>query len=176
MTDAHVSQRRSLIRWPFATAVVLFFAVLVAVSFTLPDRVPLHWAADGTPDSFGTRAQFIVSFALVGLLLVALFIGVLAIANRASLARVNIPHPEYWKSEQNAPRLRVMLRADLNHLFTGVFLLLLVLLLGAAASARETSGQLDWLVPVGVVVFLLFVIGYVVYLTAVRYRVPDQAK
>jgi uncharacterized membrane protein len=176
MTDAHVSQRRALIRWPLAAAVVLYFAVLVAVSFMLPDRVPLHWAADGTPDSFGTRAQFVVSFALVGLLLVALFAGVLAIATRASLARVNIPHPEYWKSEQNAPRLRVMLRADLNHLFTGVYVLLVVLVLGAAASAWGASGQLDWVVPVGVVAFLLFVIGYVVYLVTVRYRVPDQAK
>ena len=176
MTDTDVSTRRSLIRWPLVTSVVLYAVVLVAVSFTLPQHVPLHWSADGSPDSFGTPAQFTVSFALVGLLLLAVFAGVLVIATRGSLERVNVPHPEYWKSELNAPTLRTMLRADLNHLFTGVYLLLVVLVLGAAASARGTSRQLDWVVPVAVVAFLLFVIGYVAYLVVLRYRVPDQAK
>jgi hypothetical protein len=175
VTETIAPHRRSIVGWPFASCVVLYFAVLVALSFALPGRVPLHWNGAGSPDSFGSPAQFATGFAVPGIVLFALFFGIMVLLRRGSLVIFNVPYPWYWKTPAHEARLRIMLRSDLNYLFCAVYLFLTVLVIGTVASALDRTHQLSWLIPVALVVFLVFVVGYVAYMFAHRYRPPASS-
>ncbi len=172
VTNSTRAPRRSIVGWPFATCVVLYFAILVGLSLLLPARVPLHWNGVGHPDGFGTRVQLSTVFAVPGVILFVLFFGVMALLRRGPLTVLNVPYPWYWKTEQHEARLRLMLREDLNALFCGIYLFLTVVLVGTFASALDRTRQLSWLIPVAIGAFVVFVIGYLVYMFAYRYRPP----
>jgi hypothetical protein len=159
-----------LIGWPLGASIVLFFVLTLALSFGLPRRVPLHWDAAGRADSFGTPLQFTSTFAIVGVILLALVVGILLLLRRGPLTLFNVPHPEYWKAPEHEGRLRVLMAADLNHLFAGVFLFLSVTVIGSAASALSPAATLSWIVPAGGGALVVYMIGYLVFMFVHRYR------
>jgi hypothetical protein len=161
---------RRLIGWPLATCVVLFFALTIGSSFVLPPRVALHWNGAGRPDSFGAPLEFVSTFAIVGAGLFALVIGILVLLRRGPLRLFNVPYPEYWKAPEHQSRLRVLMAADLNHLFTGVFLFLSVTVIGAVVSALSPAATLSWIVPAGVGALVVYMISYLVFMVVHRYK------
>ena len=167
--DASVTHPR-LISWPLATVVVLYFAVLVAVSFALPARVPLHWNAQNIPDSYGTPAQFASIFAVVGVVVFAVFVGVMILLRRAPVTVFNVPYPGYWKAPERQEQLRRMLQEDTSHILTGVFLFLIIVLGTVTAWTLGSPQQLGWLFWTAIGLFLVFMIGYIAYMISTRYR------
>jgi uncharacterized membrane protein len=157
---------------PFRVSVALYAVAVTVAALVLPDRVPLHFGADLTADRTGSRAELVLGQAVLGVIVVAVFAGGAALARRASLEWVNVPHPEYWKSAENEPELRRRMRADLLHLGTVSMLVFAAdsVLVTAAVVAGEDR------LPIAAVVLLIAYVGYVLgccaWLATRRYRPP----
>jgi hypothetical protein len=118
---------------------------------TLPrEDVPLHFGIDGRADRFGSRAEVLWTFGLLGAGVLALFAGTVVVARRGSLTLMNVPHKDYWMAAERSPQFRRMLVADLAGL-GGVTMLLLAALVPAldapapagAHPAAATSSEMD---------------------------------
>jgi hypothetical protein len=67
------------------TAAVLYALSAIGSAVSLPDRVPLHFALDGSADYYGSRAEAVLGFAALGLGMLALWLLVLQCLRQASL-------------------------------------------------------------------------------------------
>jgi len=80
-------------RTALVTAAVLYALSAISSALVLPDRVPLHFGADGAADRYGSRAEAGIGFAALGLGMLVLWLVVLQCLRRSSLDLFNVPHP-----------------------------------------------------------------------------------
>lgn len=130
---------------------VLVFVALLAASAAyflfgsaaLPERIAVHFAADGSPNGFETREgyrHFLLMFGLGLPLAAALFVAVLPNLLPASL--INLPNKDYWLAPER--RAQSMLYLSAHGFWLGCLLLLLmcgVHALVVSANAAAASGQ-----------------------------------
>ena len=151
---------------------MVYAGVVAASWWLLPDRVPLHFGASGQPDRFGSRTEAVVTSALLGAGIIALFAGLARWMRRLPPAMANIPHKEYWFTPEHEPRLRRMLATDL-YLFGAMTLAFLlgmeVMIIGTARSEDPSLAPWFW---GWLGVFLVATLGYGVHMTRSRYRPP----
>jgi hypothetical protein len=159
-------------RTAFAASAALYAVVVLVGAVVLPDQVPVHVAADGRVDRFGTRTELLLAEAGVGLGITVLFGALARVVRRIPLDLVGVPHPEYWKAPEHEGELRRRLATDVLHLGTAT-LLFLTAVAGTLTHAAVTGA--DRLGPaVGVLVgaFVLGVLGGCVRSASVGYRPP----
>ncbi|HEY4370687.1 MAG TPA: hypothetical protein VGN52_02010 [Burkholderiales bacterium] len=121
-----------------ASAAYFFFGTGV-----LPDRIAVHFAADGSPNGFSTREEyrhFLLVFGLGVPLAAALCVAVLP--NLLPAALINLPNKDYWLAPER--RAQSMLYLGAHGFWLGCLLLLLmcgVHALVASANAAAAAGQ-----------------------------------
>ena len=158
----------------FWAGTVLYAVVVAAYARVLPDTVPMHFGGSGGADRFGTRTELLLVESGIGVAMVALFVATVAVMRRAPLQWVNVPHPEYWKTESNAPKLRRRMEADAWSIGTATMLLLTAVAALTARAALDGSGRLPAATPVVLVAYLAYVLGLCVWAVVRRYRPPVE--
>ncbi len=71
--------------WPFWVLLVGSFLMAALAWSRVPERIPVHWGIDGTPDRYGGRAEGLLLFPILSLLIY----GLLLVAPRLDPKRVN---------------------------------------------------------------------------------------
>lgn len=138
-------------------AVVLYGVSVLLAAWWLPERVPLHFGAYGTADRYGSRAEALLLFALLGVVLLAALAGSRWLVRRGALGLVNVPHREYWRSPEREPELRRRLRVDLDQVFGATFLLCTALVVSLSWAARGGSDdRLPWVFVAALVTYLVW--------------------
>jgi len=128
----------------FAALLVATAAYFFSGTGVMPDRVAVHFAADGSANGFMTREgyrQFLIEFGLGVPLITALIVAVLP---ALIPGRVNLPNKDYWM----APERRAQSLAFLSGHGFWLGCLLLLLMSGVhrlvvAANTAEAAQRLD---------------------------------
>ena len=145
----------------FWLGVGIFAAALVVSFLVLPDRVPLHFGADGSPDRWGTPARAVGEMAVVGLLLGGLMFALAMSAWRLPFDFVSIPDKEFWARPENQRVARRRLQDDMYHVGGSLMLFLTAVQAYTVFVADDPRPSFH---PWGVVLVVLFVAGLVVAL------------
>jgi hypothetical protein len=132
-------------RW-WALSVLVAGVVVIAVMLWLPEgRIPMHWGADGYPDSWGTRWKF----GGVMLLIVLGLAGFLEGIRRWTLGRMpwalaNIPDKEYWSLPENDATGRARIADDLALVGAWTMMLLASVTVLVGWSIRNDHERADY--------------------------------
>lgn len=85
--------------------------VLLAVSYALlPDRVALHFGGGGLPNDLGSKEVYVAVFFGTTLFSFALFWCIPLLMRITPDSLLNLPHKEYWLSDENRPKMLRRLR------------------------------------------------------------------
>ncbi|WP_426242418.1 DUF1648 domain-containing protein [Nocardioides sp. LHG3406-4] len=147
-------------------AVTIWAACLVVEWFVLPDLVPLHFGADGTPDRWGTPTRAVLEMGAVGIGVGVLFFALAMSAWRLPFSMVTLPDQDFWERPENQRVARRRLQDDMYHLGALVMLLLAAVSVLTMVVAEDPTPSL-W--PWGLLLLALFVVGFVVA-TVLRMR------
>jgi uncharacterized membrane protein len=145
----------------FWLAVGVFGAGLVVSLLVLPDRVPLHFGADGTADRWGTPVRAVGEMAVVGLGVGVLMFALAMSAWRLPFDFVNIPDKEFWQRPENQRVARRRLQDDMYHVGGSLMLFLTAIQAYTVFVADDARPSIY---PWGLVLAALFVAGLVVAL------------
>lgn len=140
----------------FWLAVGLFVVALAVAWVVLPDRVPLHFGADGRVDRWGSRERAVVEMAGVGLLLGAVMLSLALSAWRLPFSFVSLPDKEFWERPENQRVARRRLQDDMYHV-GGSLMVFLTGVLGFTVFAADDATPSLW--PWGVVVIVACLTG-----------------
>lgn len=154
----------------WALAVVYAATCVWAVS-VLPSRVPTHWSGTGGPDSWSSRTTTAVMFAVLGVVMVGIFGGLLGYLPRSrTLAGINLPHKDFWARPENLERARTMLVQDVGLVSSAVMAVLCVMPVSIVQASRTAGHQLPTWSQVVIVLLLVGVVGHVTWLTLMRWK------
>ncbi|MGY1591227.1 DUF1648 domain-containing protein [Geodermatophilus sp. SYSU D00708] len=159
----------------FGASLLVLLVEVAVLAVVLPERVPLHFAAELTADRYGSRAAFLWVAVGTAAGTAALFAGLAAFVRRVRLEHVTVPHPGYWKTPEREPELRRRLVDDLLHVSTATFLLLTGVFAFVGHAALTGSDTLSPGAVVLVGVFVVGVLAWVGRLFTHRYRPPAHA-
>jgi hypothetical protein len=158
--------------WTFLLVGAAVYAAAVGwAAARLPaDGVALHVNVRGAVDRYGSRADALILFAVVGLFLVGTCVLSVVAVRRLPARWINMPYREYWSEPDRLPRFRRMMGFDAVVLF-GVLLLLLSYVpvdLTLTTLDPQRHGQAGFLVMIGVLLIAVF--GYTAWMYRWRYR------
>lgn len=156
----------------FAVSFAVYGGVAIWQAFTLPDRVPLHIGLDGTIDRWGSKTEFLILAIVLALLIFALGPGSGFLMRVLPRDLVNVPYPEYWRTDENWPRAQRLV-GDCMWIFGAMMALFLTssnVGLGAAAVGRAYP---VWAFFGGLAAFLLVTALWIVWLYRV-FAVPGR--
>ena len=158
----------------FWVSVALFAVTLAVGAVTLPDRVPVHFGLDGEPDRWASPGVAVLTFAVIGAVVVGLLGAMAHWSSRIPLSVVNIPHKEWWMAlPAREQRLRAMLHDDLFGVAAGVTGLLSTLVVFTIVVSHADEPSMN---PWGWVVLAAWLVPFLAWLAwvfAVRY-LPDE--
>jgi uncharacterized membrane protein len=158
---------------------ILFFAIVLAAIAQcvrdfplLPDPLASHFAASGIPNGWMTKSQFLVTYAIMLLLVLFLEFRVHRRVAKPPDAKLRLPNKEYWL----APERRVATFAYFENFFAWygcAVLFLLVFVMGRAMRANLNSPPQFPVGPIisALVAFVLFNVAAVIA-TYRRFSLP----
>ncbi|WP_181407589.1 DUF1648 domain-containing protein [Nocardioides sambongensis] len=153
----------------FIGSCLAYAAAWVLACVRLPDRVPLHFGGGGDVDRWGGRTEALVTFAVLGLAMIALFAGLAAV--RVPTSMLNVPHKEWWTATtEREERMRTMMREDGLRLGAATLLLLTAVLLLTVRAAGLAEPRLDGWFAVALGLYLAYLAGFTLHAFRVRYR------
>ncbi len=136
-----------------------------------PARVPVHFGAGGEVDRYADRGSALVGFAVLGVVLTALFVVLACAGSRVPTTWLNLPHRDHWLATPERERqVRAMMAVDLAALGAATLVLLAALLTATAVVSTDTDPRLGAPVAILVAVWLVLVLGYAVWCHRRRYR------
>lgn len=159
------------VRTLVAGAVVVWLATVIAVFFTLPERVPTHWSGS-TPDNWSSRGGALAAM-IIGPVVVNV---VLAGTSRLVLRwpqGINAPNKKYWVSTPARMRhLERLLREDMALIGAVAMLLFAAISVMTGVAARRPGGEMPGMLSA--VIMTAFVAGVLTVLVRMlngtRYR------
>jgi len=135
--------------WLLVVVVAGYLGLLWWQWATLPGRVPRHTNAAGQVDAWWSKSAHVWSMLGVGVVLALGGPAVRLVLSRAGSAAkdwINVPHPEYWKSDENFSRLTVAL-GRLMDVFSALvvgYFGCVVYIMGLAATRSNMPGWWFW--------------------------------
>jgi hypothetical protein len=167
---------RNAARLAFVLTTVLALAAVVVAARVLPERVPTHFGASGAADDWSSRTAAIAFLGASTAGLASMFAALVRWTPRMSVEWMNVPNKQQWIEAGLEDELRRRLRADLLVFGTGMNVVSLSVTLSMVQAARSDSGGLPlwWFLLFGA--WLLFTIGHVVFMYAVRYRLAPAGR
>jgi len=106
-----------------AQLVLIVFAAIQTIYYysKLPERIASHFGGGGLPDRWTPKGSlFLTYWAVIGLVL-AISIGIPAVIGKLPRRIINLPHKEYWLSDEKYPETLSIFRAQFR--WFGVILL-----------------------------------------------------
>jgi len=161
---------RDAARLAFVLTAALALAAVVVAALVLPDRVPTHFGPSGAPDSWSSRTAAVTFLGAFTVGLAAMFAALARWAPRMSLQWMNIPNKQQWIDAGLEDELRRRFRVDMLVFGAGMNVVALSVTAAMVQAAHSASGGLPlwWFILFGG--WLLFTIGHVAFMYAVRYR------
>jgi len=155
---------------------VLFagYGVLVAWQAThLPARVPAHLGADGAVDRWGSLSEHLALAGGLGVLMLLLGPGSAALLRVLPRSAVNLPHPEYWKTDAHWPEAVERAASGMDWFASALaaFMLATMAQIGDAALGRPWPA---WVFPLLLAAFLLATLAFSLGLLR-RFALPPDA-
>lgn len=143
---------------------------------TLPDRVPTHWSASGTPDGWSSKTG---ALAFVVLLPALMFFPMIWLSRLVLVwpQGVNAPYKEWWLDRpRRLVRFERLLREDLMVIVSVSVLLMVAIDLIMGYAAHQPGGTVPaWWFPVVTVAYLVVLTAVTVrMLVSRRYRPDDD--
>ncbi len=158
----------------WATAVG-FVVLLVWQAFTLPETVPAHIGPGGEVTRWGSRTAHVGSMAAFGAMTVGLFLVLPRAIKHLPPDLVNLPHKEYWLSEENHPRYTRMLADDLAWIGAATIVFMGAMTYNIGRVAVEGPGP-DTMFWIAFVLYMAFILGYSLWMTVgPRWKPPAGA-
>ncbi|MDN5789264.1 MAG: DUF1648 domain-containing protein [Micrococcales bacterium] len=155
-------------------ALTAAYAAVVAWSaLVLPERVPMHWSGTAGPDRWGSRTEAVIMLAALGVIIAAIFGTLLVVIPRSrSLTWVNIPNKDYWQRPEHLARALDMVGTDLAIIGALTMAMICAVPVSTVEAANRPDASLPgWTLPV-IIGWLVLVTGYLIWMVAVRWRVP----
>lgn len=156
-------------------ATAVFAVVWILTALFADSRLPAHFNSSGEVNRWDDKWSLLGPLAGVGVAMVVIFGGAEFIFRRMPARMINLPNHKrhaYWTAPEN--------RAEFNRRFAGdmqaigaAAVLLLAYVLAVCATA---GGPVNvWVLAAPTVAFLVFVLGYIVYMSVgPRYRIPPE--
>lgn len=163
-------------RMALAVATAAWLATIAWMAATLPEQVPTHWSAGGTPDGWSSKAG---ALAFVVLLPALLFFPMIWLSRLVLVFPdgVNAPHKEWWLDRpRRLVRFERLLREDLMVIVSVTVLLMVAINLITGYAAHQPGGTVPaWWFPVVLVAFLaVLTLVTVRMFVGGRYRPDDD--
>jgi hypothetical protein len=161
-----------------ACALVYAFVAWSAAARLPEDRVALHVNTAGEVDESASRAGaityfFSTYFFSIGGVLLVLAIAVLCMCRFVPVRFLNMPNKDYWAAPERAQTARQMILWDCAVIFGMPFLALSFIPINVALLSENPNGTSALWTIVPIAVWLIAMIGYVVWMVARRYRKPS---
>ncbi|MTK02649.1 DUF1648 domain-containing protein [Micromonospora sp. CP22] len=156
----------------FVVATLCYAAAVGYGALVWPERVALHFGTDLRADSYSSRGTAILVAVVLGLCLVAMFVGLAALVGRIPIDLLNVPHPSYWKQPEHVAELRRRSAEDIYHLGAVTMLFLVGVLVLAVQASTSADHRLSGAAPILLVGYLGYLIGWTIWLWLRRYRPP----
>lgn len=139
-----------------------YAVLLIWQALTLPEQVPGHIGATGQVTWWQSLTGHVVMGTLIGVLLLACF-ALPARIGRRHAAMMNIPHRDYWTTEERWPTAQRMLATDLGWMGAATFAFVGYAIWSVGAVA--TGDDPPWSVFAVVTgIYLAGVIGYGIWM------------
>ena len=162
---------RELVRVAMALACAAYAGVLLIAAVTLPDRVPIHFGPRGEADRIVGREEALVTFAVLGLGIAVLMVGLARWMRRAPLTMVNVPHKDWWTATPaREARLRARLETDLLGIGALTMALLVVVQVLTVRAADDPAPSLGPAAGIAVVAYVVVLLAVLVWISTRRYR------
>ncbi|WP_298806955.1 DUF1648 domain-containing protein [uncultured Pseudokineococcus sp.] len=158
----------------FVATTAALVGVLAWSAVSLPERVPRHFGLDGKVTAYADRTTYLVGGAVLVALVTAVLVGCAQLAQRGHLAWFTVPHGDYWKTPENAPRLRRMVADDVWGLGSATMLLLVGVGVSVVVVADDPRPSLPLWTDVLLISYVVGVLGWSWYLAARRYTPPTS--
>lgn len=147
-----------------ATLITLGIALLSALRVALvwerlPERMASHFGPSGRPDGFMPRDGFFIFYALVIGLVVALFLAMPAVLKWIPRELVNIPHREYWLTDERYPEALELLGRHMAWFAVALTLFgaaVLQLVLRSNLTYQPLDERAMWVLMGGFFAYLIF--------------------
>jgi hypothetical protein len=103
----------------------IFYGLLFYSYFVLPENVAIHFSLDGEPNSWMSKATYVISIGIFGAFASSLVIGSYYIIRNSSKDSINIPNREYWLAPE---RIQQTISDLMNYciLFSSVLLFIFI--------------------------------------------------
>lgn len=170
-TGGRDERLRELVRVAMALACAAYAGVLLIAAVTLPDRVPIHFGPGGEADRIVGRQEALVTFAVLGLGIAVLMVGLARWVRRAPLTMVNVPHKDWWTATPaREARLRARLETDLLGIGVLTMVLLVVVQAVTVRAADDPEPSLDPVAVAATVGYVALLLAAVLWIATRRYR------
>ncbi len=101
--------------------------LLAVIGVVLPKEVASKFSFDGTPVHWLSIGNFVVTWGTVFLFFLGMGEVIHYVIRICPAYGFNVPHGEYWKTDENFPKLRAIMQNWLLEFWVGMFLLLFAL-------------------------------------------------
>lgn len=157
--------------------ILLLLAVVAGIQMThyyplLPERIAVHFGASGEADGWSSKGEFVVLFGALEALFVLFGIAFAVLLDRTPLALINIPHKDYWFSQERQEASRAFLRNQILWIETATLGFLVAL---AQLIFKENLGSALPRLPGGFWYVLVAFVAAVLWFSVriiVRFRRP----
>jgi hypothetical protein len=148
--------------WKSLFRLIFIGNILLAVLalFVLPERVAIHFAGDGLPDSWSSKYFHTICFMVTDVLLFLLMYYLPQLILIFPARYINLPNRDYWLQEQNRDELKVKL-GELIWEY-GTFLFTFLFVAGFLAIMANLSDPVRLNLSLFLPVFIIFMI-YTIY-------------
>lgn len=155
----------------YGLGIIVRVATIAYAAIRLPEQIATHFGASGRPDGWGTRAGYLaVDIAISALVVLGIPMLTAALLSGSGKG-LNVPNKDYWLRPENRDRFRSRMTADMfviSAATSGLLSWVDVEMVQANAMTEPALGS-SW---IAVVVFMVFTVGYSIWMVTGRYAVP----